>query len=217
MSGPVKGRPYRSPLRAEQASNTRARILTAARELFTDVGYPRTTIGQVGLAAGVAADTVLHVFGSKKGLLRAVLDVETGGDDADVRVLDRDEPQAMRRETDQRRQIAMFSAGMTEQLERIRPIDDILRSAAAVDVDARELRDDIQLRQRREAMTTIASWIADNGGLRDGVDVPDAADIIWTLTSPEVHQLLRDHCAWDVEKYRRWLRDALERSLLKDS
>ena len=216
MSEPVKRRPYRSTLRAEQAANTRARILASARELFADAGYPQTTLGQVAAAAGVAADTVLHVFGSKKALLRAVLDVVIGGDDAQVRVLDRDEPQAMRRETDQRRQIAMFSAGMTQQLERIRPLDDILRSAAVVDADARELREDIQLRQRREAMTTIALWIAANGDLRFDLGVQDAADIIWTLTSPEVHQLLREHCAWDVEKYQKWLRDVLEQSLLKD-
>jgi hypothetical protein len=111
----------------------------------------------------------------------------------------------------------MFAAGITEQLERIRPLDDILRSAAVVDADAQELRDDIQLGQRREAMTTIASWIAANGELRSGIGIKDAADIIWTLTSPEVHRLLREHCAWDVQKYQRWLRDVLELGLLQDS
>ena len=217
MSETVKRRRYSSTLRAEQAAATRARILTAARELFADVGYPQTTLGDVAAAAGVAGDTVLHVFGSKKALLRAVLDVVIGGDDAERRVLDREEPQAMRRETDQRRQIAMFAAGMTGQLERIRPLDDILRSAAVVDTDARELREDLQLRQRRAAMTTVASWIAANGELAHGRAVGDAADIIWTLTSPEVHRLLREHCGWDVEKYQSWLRVTLEQSLLDDS
>lgn len=217
MSGPVKRRPYSSRLRAEQAAATRARILASARELFVDVGYPQTTLGDVAAAAGVAGDTVLHVFGSKKALLQAVLDVVVGGDDADVQVLDRDEPQAMRRETDQRRQIAMFSAGMARQVERIRPLDDILVAAAAVDADARQLRDDIQLRQRRAAMTMIATWVAANGKLRDGLSVGNAGDIIWTLTSPEVHRLLRDHCGWDIGKYQVWLRDSLERNLLNDA
>ncbi|HEY7859020.1 MAG TPA: helix-turn-helix domain-containing protein [Candidatus Nanopelagicales bacterium] len=217
MSEPVKRRRYRSTLRAEQAAATRARILAAARELFADAGYPRTTLGDVAVAAGVASDTVLHVFGSKKALLRAVLDVVVGGDDADLPVLERDEPQAMRRETDQRRQIEMFASGMTGQLERIRPLDDILRSAAVVDTDARELREDLQLRQRRAAMMTIASWIAANGDLADGLTVGDAADIIWTMTSPEVHQLLREYSGWDVEKYQRWLQITLEQSLLNGS
>lgn len=214
MSEPVKRRPYTSTLRAEQAAATRGRILRAARDLFLEQGYPATTLSQVAGEAGVAADTVLHVFGSKKGLLAAVLDVTVGGDEQPVAVLDRDGPQAMRRETDQRRQLQMFAAGMSAQLERVRPLDDILRSATAVDPDARELRDDVQRRQRRAAMTQVVTWLAANGELRDGMPIPQATDIVWTLTSPEVHQLLREQCGWTAEQYEEWLRATLESSLL---
>ncbi len=215
MSEPVKRRPYTSTLRAEQAAATRTRILDAARSLFVDQGYPATTLTEVANEAGVAADTVLHVYGSKKGLLKAVLDVTVGGDEADVPMLDRPGPQAMRRETDQRLQIALLARGITEQLERIGPVDAILRSAALVDPDARSLRDDLQQRQRRQAMTQIVSWIAANGDLRDGVGVGDASDIVWTTTSPEVHALLRDQCGWDAAKYQAWLQDTLESALLR--
>jgi AcrR family transcriptional regulator len=214
MSGPVKRRPYNSTLRAEQAAATRTRILDTAGALFVEQGYPATTLTQVAEAAGVAADTVLHIFGSKNGLLKAVLDVVVGGDEAQVPVLDRPGPQAMRSETDQRRQIAMLARGITEQAERIQPIDDILRSAAVVDADARALRDDLQLRQRRQAMTQVVSWIADNGDLKDRMRVEDAADIVWTMTSPEVHHLLRRQCGWDAEQYQSWLRATLESALL---
>ena len=216
MNGPVKKRPYRSTLRTEQARATRLRIIDAARELFLQNGYPSTTLDQIGRRAGVATDTVLHVFGSKKGLLAAVGDVTVVGDDAPVSVLERDEPQAMRAETDQRRQIEMFTRGMTEQLDRIRPMDDILRSAAAVDADARALREDVQLRQRRGAMDVVASWIAANGELRDGLSTAEAGAIIWTLTSPEVHQMLRDHAGWDAERYREWLNATLQRTLIAE-
>lgn len=214
MPEPVKRRPYTSKLRAEQAAATRTRILDSAGALFVEQGYPATTLTEVAAAAGVAADTVLHIFGSKKGLLKAVLDVVVGGDEAQVPVLDRPGPQAMRRETDQRRQVAMLSRGIAEQAERIQPIDDILRSAAAVDTEARALRDDLQLRQRRQAMTRVVSWIADNGDLRDGMSVEDAADIVWTMTSPEVHHLLRRQCGWDAEHYQAWLHSTLDSALL---
>jgi AcrR family transcriptional regulator len=214
MSEPVKRRPYTSTLRAEQARNTRARIVEAASTLFTAQGYPATTLDEVARAAGVATDTVLHVFGSKRALLRAVLDVAVGGDAQAVQVLDREGPQAMRRESDQRRQIALLAAGMTAQLERIRPLDDILRSAAVVDAEARGLRDDLQLRQRRAAMTQIVTWIAANGELRNHMPLDDAAAIVWTLTSPEVHELLRQRCGWDAGQYQTWLSDTLEASLL---
>ncbi len=214
MSKPVKRRPYASTLRTEQAAATRTRILESARTLFVDKGYPATTLTQVADAAGVAADTVLHVFGSKKGLLTAVLDVTIGGDEDDVPVLDREGPQAMRRETDQSRQIAMLARGITEQLKRIRPVDDILRSAALVDPDARALRDDLQLRQRREAMTQVVSWVAANGVLKDKMSIDEATDIVWAITSPEVHQLLCDGCGWDADHYQAWLQETLESALL---
>ena len=46
----------------------------------------------------------------------------------------------------------MFASGISGQLERVRPMDDILRSAAPVDPGVAELRADLQLRQRRDAM-----------------------------------------------------------------
>ena len=63
-------------------------------------------------------------FGSKIGLLKEVLDITIGGDDAPLPLLERAGPQAMREETDQRMQVRMLAAGVAGQLERIRPLDD---------------------------------------------------------------------------------------------
>jgi AcrR family transcriptional regulator len=211
----VKGtRSYTSPLRAAQAQETRRRVLMAARDLFVAQGYPATTIAAVARRAEVAADTVYSTFGSKAGLLKEVLDVVVAGDDADVAVLDRSDPQAMRAEPDQATQLAMFAAGMTGQLERIRPMDDVLRSAAAVDPAAADLRADLQLRQRRAAIATVVSWVSAHGPLRDGLSDEEATAITWTLTSPEVHQMLRDTWGWPRERYEDWLRRTLTSSLL---
>jgi AcrR family transcriptional regulator len=214
MTESVKPRAYHSPQRAEKARQTRARVLTCARQLFLERGYPKTTLAAVGAEAGVASDTVLHLFGSKRGLLKEVMDTVVGGDDEDVALLDRHDPQALRAESDQHRQVSMFAAGMTAQLERIRPMDDILRSAAAVDQDAAALRDDLQLRQRRTAMTVIAGWIAANGPLLAGRTVEDASAMIWAMSSPEVHRLFRVDCGWSPRAYQDWLELTLRRTLL---
>lgn len=103
---------------------------------------------------------------------------------------------------------------MAEQLDRIAPIDAVLRSAAAVDADAAELRADLQLRQRREAMCTSVSWIAANGPLRSGLTEQDAVAVVWTMASPEVHALYRDGCGWSRKRYENWLCDALLHTLL---
>jgi AcrR family transcriptional regulator len=216
MSKPVKTRSYHSPARAAQAEQTRQRVIGAATCLFLEVGYPKSTLGAIGERAGVAADTVLHLFGSKHGLLKSVMDVMVGGDDADMALLDRADPQALRREPDPNVQVAMFATGISAQLERVRPMDDILRGAAMVDADAAELRADLQLRQRRQAMLTLAGWIADNGPLRGGRSVEDAGAVLWTLTSSEVHRMLREDMGWSSDAYRAWLADTLTRTLLPD-
>lgn len=207
-------RTYSSPLRDTQARETRQRMVASARALFLQQGYPATTVAAVARDAGVSLDTVYGVFGSKGALLKEVLDVVIAGDDEQVPVLERGDPQAMRAEPDQRTQLAMFAKGVTEQLEHVRPFDDILRSAAPVDPTAAELRADLQLVQRRQAMRTIVGWIAAHGPLRAGMSREQATDIVWTLTSPEVHLLLRDTCNWSPERYSAWLRDTLTAALL---
>lgn len=216
MQGPVKRRAYTSTLRQEKAAATRRRMVEVAVELFLAHGYASTSMAAVAAAAGVSPDTVYHVFRSKRGLLQAAMDMVVGGDDADVPLLDRADPQAMRAQTDQRRQIAMFARGIRVQLERVRPVDDMLRSAAATDAEVAALRADLQLRQRRQAMTAVAGWIAARGPLRDGSSADEAAAVLWTLTSPEVHHMLRVDWGWAPDTYEQWLRTTLERTLLDD-
>jgi AcrR family transcriptional regulator len=214
MTVEVKPRRYHSPTRTAAARETRSRIVVAASQLFGENGYPATTIAAIARRAEVAPDTVYATFGGKLAVLKATMDVVVGGDEQDVDLLDRAAPQAMRAEIDQRRQIAMFAAGLTRQLERIAPVDAILRGAAAVDPAAAELRADLQLRQRRAAMRTCVSWIAANGPLRAGLTDDDAAAVVWTLTSPEVYAMYRDSWAWSADRYEDWLHETLLDALL---
>ncbi len=209
-------RPYSSALRDERARETRRRLVGAATAQFLRTGYAGTSLAVIARAADVSVDTVYKTFGSKIELLREVLDVAIGGDDTPVQLLDRDGPRALRDETDQRVQVRMLAAGVTDQLERIRPLDDILRGAAAVDRAAADLRHDIQVRQRRAAMRTIVGWIAANGSLRAGVSVRRSAQVVWTLTSPEVHLLMRDTGGWSQAAYRAWLEQTIADSILGD-
>src|SRR5260370_42143735 len=81
MSREVKGRSYRSPLRAEQAARTRREILDAARGVFGAQGYAPTTVAQIAAAAGVAVDTVYAAGGTKPVVFRLLLETAISGAD----------------------------------------------------------------------------------------------------------------------------------------
>lgn len=207
-------RQYASTLRQQQASETRSRILDAAQRLFTDRGYGATTVESIASEAEVATDTVYAVFRNKAGLLHKLLDVRVGGDDSPVRLLDREGPQKVRAESTQKRQVEAFAADITQVLERARPVDDIMRGAAAVDLEIAGLRARMQA-FRYDNMRQFASWLAAKGPLRGGISQEEAAAIVWTLASPEVHGLLREGRGWTPERYTVWLAGTLTRILLR--
>jgi AcrR family transcriptional regulator len=62
--------------RGERRQQTQERILCAARELFSETGYDRTTIRAVAADAGVDPALVMHYFGSKEELFGAAIRVE---------------------------------------------------------------------------------------------------------------------------------------------
>jgi AcrR family transcriptional regulator len=70
--------------RAQQRLDTEARILAAARGIFAELGYDRTTIRAVASAAGVDGGLVMHYFGSKDQLFARA--VEAADDELPVAV-----------------------------------------------------------------------------------------------------------------------------------
>ncbi|MGI8529262.1 MAG: TetR/AcrR family transcriptional regulator, partial [Geodermatophilaceae bacterium] len=152
MAEGVKRRSYDSSGRREAARARRQRSLRAAGELFLANGYPRTTVAAIAQRAGVSEDLIFQLFTSKRGVLKEVMDVAIGGDDEEIPLLEREGPQVVRAATDQREQLRLFTAGITSQLDRLRPLNDLMRSAAAVEPEIAALQDDLHLRQRRHAM-----------------------------------------------------------------
>lgn len=73
-------RTYHTPHCQRQAQATRGRITTSARRLFAHQGFAIKTIEDIARGADVAIQTVYATFGSKRGILLALLDsMETEG------------------------------------------------------------------------------------------------------------------------------------------
>ncbi|MGO4717436.1 TetR/AcrR family transcriptional regulator [Bradyrhizobium sp. 2TAF24] len=60
-----------SPAKPLRSQPTRDRILAAARRLFGEEGFERTTIRSVAAAAGIHFSMVMRYYGSKEGLFAA--------------------------------------------------------------------------------------------------------------------------------------------------
>ncbi len=204
-------RRYTSTRRQSQAAETRRQIIAAASTLFAARGYTGTTMEDIAREAGSAVQTVYAIFGTKRALLIHLIELSVGGDDAAVPILERPEPQAVRRETDQQRQLAVFAHGVTEIMARMSPIFEIMRTAAKTEPDIADLLRQL-LEERLQNMIQFAGWVAANGPL--GLDVAAAGETVWLLTSAEVYRLLTVDRGWPRERYEQWLATTLMTLLL---
>jgi TetR/AcrR family transcriptional regulator, regulator of autoinduction and epiphytic fitness len=192
----------------------RAAVVEAARTLFLDRGYGTTTIEAISALSDVPAATVYRLFSSKRGILKALLDVSIVGDDEAGPLADRPPVRSLLADPDPEDQLAGF-VGITAQVNsRTAPIYRILVSAASSDPDAAALLDDLA-RQRQEGQGLIARSLARGGALRPELRERDAADIIHALMSPEVYRLLVVDRGWQPDRYERWLTGILIDQLLR--
>jgi AcrR family transcriptional regulator len=213
MAEDVKGsRRYNSPLRAEQADQTRKRVLTVARRLFLERGYAGTKVNDVAADAGVSPDTIYVSLGGKKGLLEGVWAMAVAGpldvDGADQR--ERVAAIAAGSEPNERlRQLVALSC---ETLGRVSPVHAVLRAAAdghpfAAQLQSRMLKSRLET-QRRNLQIVLGD------ALRPGLTFEDAAEHYSALLSPELFHLLTVVRGWESTRYEVWIWETLCRELL---
>lgn len=206
-------RKYNSTRRQAQARETRRQILEAARGLFIEFGYAGTTIEAIAQGANVAPETIFSSFGNKRTVLARLMDISVGGDDQPISLMQRPGPQTVLRESDPARQLELFAADISGILARVAPVFAVVRMAAKTEPEIAELLAGL-LEERLANMTQFVQSVASRSGLREGLDVVQAAETVWTLTSPEVYNLFTVDRGWSQAQYGRWLADALIRLLL---
>jgi hypothetical protein len=100
-----------------------------------------------------------------------------------------------------------------EVSSRISPLLLLLRTAAHTDPEAAALRDHLE-RQRLARMADNARYLANAGHLRVDVSTPDARDVLWLCSSPELYELLVLRRRWTRTKYVRFVTDTMKTALL---
>ena len=196
-------RTYRSPLRDKRTAETRAALLAAATRMFVEKGWAATGMRDVATEADVSTETVYAHFTSKRGLLRAVIDIAVVGDEREVALAERPEfaAQGHGRRADRVRASARLLAGIQQRTARLAKV---LREAAAADdelaVSLREMRD----RQRLDIGRAVEL-------LLDRLPTAVERDGVWAIASPEVYLLLVEESGWTPERYEAWITETLDR------
>jgi AcrR family transcriptional regulator len=209
----LKRRTYDGTSRRLAAQATRHAILGAARQLFVQVGYVGTTMPAIAQAAGVALDTVYASVGRKPALFRLLIETSISGSDEAQSAEERGYVVAIRAEPKARKKLEIYAAALTRIHARLAPLFKVLQGASSADADLAELWREVSQR-RASNMRLFAADLAATGGLRKNLGQDQAADIIWSMNSPEFYLLLVEQRGWSPRAFESWLADAWQRLLL---
>lgn len=195
-------REYRSPLRRNQAEQTRAAVLDAATRLFSENGWAGTGVRDIAAEAGVSVETVYAAVGTKAQVLEQALDVAIVGDDEPVDLTARPEFQAMSAGDLRARTAAAADLSATVNARTVGLLRALREAAAREPALAARLEE--ARSGHRATVRAGATLVA--GRTVDGTE----ADGLWAVLSPEMFELLTGSAGWSTQQYRRWLAGAME-------
>jgi AcrR family transcriptional regulator len=192
------------PSRRRDRDSTRAKIVEAARSLFRDQGYARTTVNDIASKAQVAPQTIYWAFGSKARLVAEIRDAWLTEAGTAERL------QAVLSELDPGRRLDAYATFMAHQWETGSAAVAIQQDAMRVDPEvARDVA--AILATRAAALSEVTRPLRDE--LRAGLTVEQAHDQLLALSMVEVYLELRGR-GWTAEAYRDWLSELLRSRLL---
>ena len=195
-------------LRERQAQLTRDEILKAARRLFAERGYTRTSVRDIAEAAAVSAQTVYDSIGSKQALvarLNDLIDAEAG-----IAAI----AGAAARSGDPG-QMAAMSAKITRSiLEHCGDIIHALVTGAAAEP---ELATALAEGHRRhvEGAGLVVGALRQMGALDDSVDADAAVETLAAISDTQFALLLRDSYGWSLDRIESWIADTSQALLLR--
>src|SRR5262245_30952802 len=193
MSSVTTKRAYNSSRRAAQAAQTRADVLAAAIECFSESGWSGTTLNAVAERAGVAVETIYNGFGTKKRLLCEAMDVAVVGDAEPIPLAERPEWAAMRRGNRATR-LATGIALQAEIHERSARVWRCIAEASNADAEIAAFRDDGEA--RRHSDTQIAFEIIFGKPINGPM-----FDVLFALLGPDTYLTLTEDRGYSRAEY----------------
>jgi AcrR family transcriptional regulator len=192
---------------SDRKERTRLRILDAANRLLLERGYHGVGLELVAEAAGVSRQTVYDQFGSKSGLLSAMIarSEEQAGLPARL--------ETVRAQTDGPSMLAAMLDAVVAVEPQVYPYSRLVYAARIEDPVAAEMWR-WRMGSRRAGMGAIFERLGKEGRLRSGIGAAEAADIAWALTSPHQYEFLVIDRGWSLKRYRAHLARTIDERLL---
>jgi AcrR family transcriptional regulator len=194
--------------RARRVSANRERMVTAATQLFSTVGFAGTTMDAVAIESEMSVQSVYFNFHSKANLLQAAFDqaaLESGAPPPLTEWY-----RAAVREPDANVALKYFVEGNCRVLATTGPLT--LAAASANDSLAAAIYERNE-ELRRGVLADMTSQLAGKRRLRDRLTIDRAADIVFGLISPQLYGLLTRTRGWNHDEYAKWVGEALRREL----
>jgi AcrR family transcriptional regulator len=210
---PQVKRSYDASGRRARARARRRAVVVAAMALFERDGFRPTTIAAVAERAGVSAESIYKGFGTKAALAKAVFDFVIAGDDEPVPVWRRPEADAVRAEPDVRRKVMLYARGLAARQQRSAKVQLLIRDGGHTDETLAALWRQL-LAERLTGMTMLAGHLVESGQLRQGIELDEARDVLWTYTAVELYELLVLERGWALDRYAEWVGQAITAALV---
>lgn len=195
-------------LRDRQAQQTRDEILRAARRLFAERGYSRTSVRHIAEEAGVSAQTVYDSIGSKQALvarLNDLIDAEAGIAEIVGTAAGSGDP----------RQVAAMSARVTRSI--VESSGDILHALVTGAAAEPELQTVLTEGHRRhvEGARSVVKLLRKMEALGSQVEAKSAAETLAAITDFQFAVLLRDTYGWSLDRIETWMAETSRALLLR--
>lgn len=199
-------RSYHSPTRQRQAEETRQRILGVARALFLNAGYADTTLDAIAVAAEISPKTVSAAFGSKRGILAAILSPAAFGHRFQEAL------GHLQATEDPGQRVRLAAQLARHAYEGLTAEFDLLRGASAIAPELADLGRQIEVRRWQHQARLIA-YLGDRV-LRRDLPPDEATDVLWALTTYDLYRQLVVERGWTPDRYEAWIADVLIQRLL---
>lgn len=189
--------------------DTRSRLLDAARRLLEEAGPHGVGMEEIAQAAGVSRQTVYLHFGSKTGLLLALVAHVDAQRDVNELV---DQLWALPDALTALEAVADLAAQTNAEVHRIALALDAARRWDRAFEEAWQDR----TRHRLDRYRRLARWLKRDGSLGAGWSVEDATSLLWSLTSVQTYEQLVVERGLSIEDYAALLRTSLRTTLTSE-